>query len=199
MAKFINIPGNVYNKYTSKNLIVKLLMERFYGDFSSLLKRTDAKNVIEVGCGEGYITKYLKDNNNIDIIGIDLEESIIEKAKELHPDMRFFIGDIYQTNFPDNSFDCVIASEVLEHLEEPIRAIDEMKRISKGHCLFSVPNEPFFRMANIARLKYLNRLGNTPGHIQNWTKHQFKTLLKRHFSKVIIKTSNVWTIALCKK
>ncbi|MFH1316214.1 MAG: class I SAM-dependent methyltransferase [Candidatus Woesearchaeota archaeon] len=199
MAKFINIPGNVYNKYTSKNLIVKLLMERFYGDFSSLLKRTNAKNVIEVGCGEGYITKYLKDNNNIDIIGIDLEESIIEKAKELHPDMKFFIGNIYQTNFPDSSFDCVIASEVLEHLEDPIRAIVEMKRISKGFCLFSVPNEPFFRMANIARLKYLNRLGNTPGHIQNWTKSKFKTLLKKHFQKVTIKTSNVWTIALCEK
>ena len=92
-----------------------------------------------------------------------------------------------------------MASEVLEHLEKPNEAIKEVKRVTKKYCLFSVPNEPYWRIANIIRGAYIKDLGNTPGHIQHWNQNQFKNMLKKHFKNVKVKNSILWNLALCEK
>ena len=198
-VKFENVPGNYFNKHESKNPLIAKLVNNFNVDLNRLFQKTKARNVLDVGCGEGYVSSYIKQHNDVDILALDLEKKIIDKAKTLHEGVTFVTGDIYNLKYKDESYDCVIASEILEHLENPNKGIKEVHRVSKKYCLFSVPNEPFWRMANMARLTYLSRLGNTPGHVQNWTRWQFKKLLKNHFSKVTVKTSILWNIALCEK
>ncbi len=192
--------GNLYNKYGSKNPLVKILMDKFLKDFDNCLDSIDAIciNVLDVGCGEGYLTAHIKEHNRyIDIEGIDYYDHIIEIAKGLHRDIKFLQGSIYELPYENNKFDILISSEVLEHLDNPERAINEIKRVSKKYCIITVPNEPYFRIANVCRFKYISSFGNTPGHIQNWTKKDFKELLEKHFKKVSIKTSTLWQIALC--
>jgi len=63
--------------------------------------------------------------------------------------------------------DLVIACEVLEHLDAPDQALSELQRVCRGQALVSVPNEPLWRMLNVARGKYWRSPGNTPGHLQN--------------------------------
>lgn len=65
--------------------------------------------------------------------------------------------------------------EVLEHLEHPEKGISELYRILKkgGYAIVSVPNEPIWRVLNLARLKYIRDMGNTPGHLNHWTRGQF--------------------------
>lgn len=190
--------GNIYNKYASKNPITWLLMKRFFRDLDNLLNSIDINRALDVGCGEGYITKHLSElNNKIYIEGVDASEEILEIARELNQGVKFSKGSIYNLKYGHNSFDLVLAIEILEHLEEPKKAIEELKRVSKKYVIVSVPNGPYFRMANMLRLKYLSRFGNTPGHIQNWTKKGFSNLLSGHFKKVRVKTSTLWLIALC--
>ena len=98
-----------------------------------------------------------------------------------------------------STFDLVMSSEVLEHLEDPEKAINEVKRVTKKYCVFSVPNEPWWRIANMLRGAYLRDFGNTPGHIQHWSKRSFKKFLKKHFKNVKVKNSLLWNLAICEK
>lgn len=173
-------------------------MKRFFRDLDNLLNLIDIKSALDVGCGEGYIIKYLrKHNNKIYIEGVDISEEVLEIAQKLNPGVKFSKGSIYNLKYRHTSFDVVLAIEILEHLEEPKKAIEELKRVSKKYIILSVPNEPYFRIANMLRLKYLSKFGNTPGHIQNWTKKEFLNLLMPYLKKVIIKASTLWLIALC--
>ncbi len=194
-----NIPGNYYNKHTTKNPLVRVMMANFHTILESFFSKTNAKKVLDVGCGEGYTTSFIRSRHkDVSICGIDLEESIIALARQLHPGIVFKKGDIYKLDFPNKSFDVIIANEVLEHLDNPVSALQELRRVAKVYCIISVPNEPLFRLANLIRLKYIGDLGNTPGHVQNFTKKQFENLLKKHFASVEVKTSTLWNIALCR-
>ena len=58
----------------------------------------------------------------------------------------------------------------------------EMARVARRHLLVSVPREPLWRGLNVARGAYLSDLGNTPGHVNHWSKRSFVAMLSRHGS-----------------
>lgn len=187
--------GNLFNKYESKNPILKILMKQFLRSIENFVY---GSTILDVGCGEGYVTYHLhKQRPHAEITGIDSSKEIIELAKKLHPGINFEVASAEKIPFPDKSFDTVVASELLEHLPDPSIAIKECSRVSRELVIFSVPREPYFRLANLLRLKYLNRLGNTPGHLNNWNSSKFKELLNKHFDNVKITTPSFWTIAQC--
>ena len=194
-----NIQGNYYNKHESKNPFIRFLVNNFHKKLVSLIKSIQFKEILDIGCGEGYTSNYLKEKLNIPILGIDIGGEVINKAKKLHPNVSFKAGSIYNLKQKNNSFDLVIATEVLEHLEFPDKGIEEAKRVSRKYCIFSVPYEPIWRVLNLLRLAYIKDLGNSPGHIQHWNKSQFKKVLKTHFDKIIIVNALIWNIALCEK
>ncbi len=82
--------------------------------------------------------------------------------------------------FADGEFDVASAIEVLEHVPDPEHTVAEMARVASGHLLVSVPREPLWRGLNMARGAYLKELGNTPGHLNHWSKRSFVELLSRH-------------------
>lgn len=193
--------GNFFDKTKSKNPLIRSINYKLYKDVIKFLLPLDNKKILDIGCGEGYFIKYLIKNykSNFYIEGGDISDSILKIAKENNPNISFKKTSIYKSDYKDNSFDIVIAMEVLEHLENPMLAINELKRISKDSVIITVPREPFFRFANILRLKYLKNLGNAPGHINHWTKNTFKKFLNKSFDNVKIKTSTLWLIGICKK
>ena len=79
-------------------------------------------------------------------------------------------GDIGRLPFPEDAFDLVLAIEVLEHVPFPELALAELHRVARRDLVVSVPRERVWSLANLARGKYLTDLGNTPGHINHWSK-----------------------------
>jgi len=79
----------------------------------------------------------------------------------------------------------VLCTEVLEHLENPEKGLKELIRVSSKYILLSVPNEPFFMLENLVRLKNVSRLGNDIEHINHWTFFGFRKFLKKHNVKII--------------
>ncbi len=193
------IGGNLYDKTKSKNPLIRYINKKLYKDVTKFLLPLSNKTILDVGCGEGYFINYLNMQNlfNVNIEGSDISKEILITAERNNPNITFKKASIYNLDYMDNSFDCVIAMEVLEHLYNPELAIEELKKISKKSVIITVPREPLFRCANILRLKYLKSLGNTPGHINHWTKKSFKQFLNKFFENVSIKTSNVWLIGIC--
>ena len=187
------IAGNYYDKYNSKNPIVRILMGRFFNVLLGFVKKLDIISCLEVGCGEGNVINKIK--GIVNVKGSDIDEAVVDKARSLNPDVDFLVESVYDLQRKDDSFDLVIASEVLEHLDDPIMGLNEIKRVSKKYCLFSVPNEPLWRIANIMRLAYLKDYGNTPGHVQHWSYKGFRRMLKESFNHVVMKRAILWNFA----
>lgn len=193
--------GNVYNKYEARNPIAKWIMARYYRDFFALFDKVPHHKVYEVGCGEGYLTKEIINRHpEIVLSASDFSNTIIEKAQRTvsASNLRFQIKDIYQIEACETA-DLVIASEVLEHLLYPEKALEVLQAMSNPHCLISVPQEPVWRLLNMLRGKYLRDLGNTPGHINHWTTAAFLKLVSNYFSIIDVRTPLPFTIVLCKR
>jgi hypothetical protein len=88
------------------------------------------------------------------------------------------------------------AIEVLEHVPEPEETLAEMARVAERYVLVSVPREPIWRMVNMARGAYWKTLGNTPGHVNHWTKVGFKSLLTQYGAVEEIRSPFPWTMLL---
>ena len=88
------------------------------------------------------------------------------------------------------------AIEVLEHVPEPEQTLAEMARVAERWLLVSVPREPVWRMTNMARGAYVRDLGNTPGHVNHWSKRAFVALLSRYGTVEQTRSPFPWTMLL---
>lgn len=192
------IGGNYFDKYRSTNPIHQWLMRGFLRSVRELLGSIEYGSVLEVGCGTGDLaTRILPPQ--VDYLGIDIDETEIETARNRYPQLTFQVGSAYELPVESNSFDLVIACEVLEHLEDPVRALAEIDRVANRWVLVSVPWEPTWRILNVIRGKYWRRFGNTPGHVQHFSRRDFVALLSSRLEIVAIKTPMPWSMALCRK
>lgn len=179
-----NVAGNFYNKYESQNPISKWFINRFTEHLEYLLNSLQFESLLEVGCGEGYLLKRLETRlQGVDLLAIDISPEIIAEAELLIPKVPKLVASAYDLPLEDKSRDIVLACEVMEHVEEPYKLLVEAKRVARKHCIFSVPHEPWWRIANMMRGKYLNDFGNTPGHIQHWNKTKLMNLINSVFDK----------------
>jgi len=189
--------GNVYNKSKAKNPAVRLLMSNYERQLRLLLDGLPLRHVLEVGCGEGYIIQVLGHATTASISAVDIDPGIVQFAKACCPTALLAVADGMSLPFRDRSFDLVVACETLEHVEAPERFLAEMRRVSRGYCLLSVPQEPLWRVLNVLRGAYVTSLGNTPGHVQHWSAKAFLRLLSRHFEVLQVRQPLPWTMALC--
>jgi len=184
-------------KHLSKNFLIKFLNNKLKEDIIKTINNIDdIKNVLDIGCGEGFITIEISKNfPDLKILAIDYEKKYIDYAKNFNKNknIEYIKKDLFSIN---KKTDLVILTEVLEHLENPIDALNKLKKLSNKFILITIPNEPFFRLGNLSRLKYVKRLGSTPGHLHTWTKKQISILLKKLNFNFKIKTSTFWNIIL---
>ncbi len=191
--------GNFFDKYSSKNFIVKRIMQDFHNSLDEMLALINFSTILDAGCGEGYISKYIYEKfPGIAIDAFDISENVINIAQKGFSGICFTTGSVYSIN-KDNFYDLVISLEVLEHIEEPERALNELLKVSNKYLLLSVPNEPIWRISNFIRGKYIKEFGNTPGHINHWNAREF-VILCSEFGKIIkIKQPFPWTMVLIEK
>lgn len=95
-------------------------------------------SVLDVGCGDGYLCSILKGRIGI-VFGIDMSETRIKRVKKRFKGIDFRVGNITALPYKANSFDLVIAVEVLEHIPNLKKSIREMKRVSRKFVAFTVP------------------------------------------------------------
>ncbi|MGI8755727.1 MAG: class I SAM-dependent methyltransferase [Acidimicrobiales bacterium] len=186
--------GNTYDKYASKNPVERKLMDGFFAALDHALPRTSPARILEVGVGEGEVTARLARRwPDAVICGVDLPDPELAG----HWDGEAFealFGDIGRLPFPDDAFDLVLAIEVLEHVPFPELALAELHRVARRDLVTSVPREPIWCAANLARGKYVTEFGNTPGHINHWGKKAFADLVGRRFDVRSVRSPFPWTM-----
>jgi len=194
------VTGNTFDKYGSTNPVVKRLMAGFERTLAELFRTAAPRSLLDVGCGEGVLThKWAQSLAGGRVVGIDLEDPAIqaEWEKRQAPNLEYRVMKAENLPFADAEFDLACAIEVLEHVPEPEHTVAEMARVARGgHVLVSVPREPLWRGLNMARGAYLRDLGNTPGHVNHWSKRGFVELLSRHGEVVEARSPFPWTMLL---
>jgi SAM-dependent methyltransferase len=194
------VTGNTYDKYGSSNPLVKRMMAGFEGSLDELFARADPRSLLDVGCGEGVLVhkwaQRLGEGRRV--VGIDLEEESIQAgwSERSAPNLEYRVMQAENLPFAENEFDLATAIEVLEHVPDPEHTVGEMARCAERHLLVSVPREPLWRAVNMARGAYWSALGNTPGHLNHWSKRAFVELLSRHGDVIGLRSPFPWTMLL---
>jgi 2-polyprenyl-3-methyl-5-hydroxy-6-metoxy-1,4-benzoquinol methylase len=137
--------GNHYPKYTVRNPIARRLVDGFLAALADLAGRSGARQVHEVGCGEGFLATMLAERG-FAVRGSDLSPAAIalarRRAADLDLPVRFRVADLYDLTPEADGAELVVCCEVLEHLENPACALGVLARLAQPHLIVSVPREP---------------------------------------------------------
>ena len=186
--------GNTYDKYGSTNPIEQRMMRGFLRTLDEMLDGLCPERVLEVGVGEGEVMTRLRERfPEAALIGLDLPDP--ELASDWRSaDMSCLFADGTALPFADDTFDLVLAIEVLEHVPGPDAALRELSRVCSDRLIASVPFEPIWRAGNLVRRRYVRQLGNTPGHVNHWTRRGFSRFVGARFDVDEVKSPLPWTM-----
>ncbi len=190
MKKIKKFYENYWNYRLSKENISETTINRAK-IISYLFESENLGKTLDVGCGDGTLLYVLSQKYKfiIDKYGIEISYKACQKA--LEKGINVIRGNAEILPFPDNFFDTVICSEVLEHLVFPEKALEEIYRVSKNNAIiiFSIPNLGYFKY----RLKLL--IGKSPfeqgrysasEHLHFWTRESFEKFLQKHGFKILM-------------
>lgn len=102
-----------------------------------ILKNISSKKVLEVGCGRGYLANKMSKKSDVTACDIVIPDSI----KSKYPKIKFVEGNIQSLPFKDNSFDTVVTTHTLEHVQDLPGALQELRRIAKKELIIVVPRQ----------------------------------------------------------
>lgn len=185
-------------KYRARNPVQRALIRRFVTRVHALfLEAGPVESVLEVGVGEGFLSGYLSEKlPEKRFTGVDVKEEDLDRLRAKFPRIATHAASIYDVGQVPGSYDLVICAEVLEHVDDPDRALSALVALRPKHLLVTVPHEPWFLLSNLLRGKNLTRLGNDPEHVQLFTAGRFSRLLRRHLTIERSTQSYPWLLAL---
>ena len=193
--------GNFYDKYATSNPIERRMVAGFLKAVAELAARSGARGAHEVGCGEGELAMMLA-RRGIAIRGSDLSAEVVAEAQGRADaaglDIPFRAGALETMDPARDAAELIVCCEVLEHVPDPHAAVGSLARLASPWLLASVPREPLWRALNMARGRYLGELGNTPGHLNHFTRRRFHSLLAERFELVEARAPLPWSMALCR-
>ena len=181
-------------KYHVNNPVVAFLVRRFFNHVSAVLNGVTPASVLDAGCGEGELLRRGL-LGCAHTVSLDRSREALAEIRTHTKDPKPVCGSVLQLPFGRASFDAVVCLEVLEHLEDPAAAVQELLRVARRAVVVSVPYEPYFRLGNLLRGKYLSGLGNHPEHIQHWNPRRFRAFLAPSGCEVRVEAAFPWIIA----
>ncbi|MET0580122.1 MAG: class I SAM-dependent methyltransferase [Ilumatobacteraceae bacterium] len=188
--------GNTYDKYNPTNPIERRMMDGFFTTLDRFVGTTRPQRILEVGLGEGLVSERLRARfPEARVVGVDLVDLALADHWRARGLSAAF-ADVERLPFPDSSFDLILAIEVFEHFGDPDRALAELVRVGTGQLIASVPLEPIWRVGNMVRGRYLRDLGNTPGHVNHWSRKGFSRFVAQRCDVTEVACPLPWTMVL---
>ncbi len=169
--------------------------------------------LLEIGAWDGTTIKYYKQKFKGETYGIDISKKIIKKAEKHFDNLKKCDLNKEKIPYKNNYFDIVICSEVIEHIYDTDRLLEEIKRVLKntGFLIISTPNlssfinrifilfglQPLGTEVSCLKSGYGNPLRKQnlipSGHIRNFTYRAFKDIVITHKFKIIKKKATIFS------
>lgn len=133
------------------------------------------KDVLDVACGTGIGTSYLRQAGARKVSGLDLDPGAIAFAKVNYPECEFAQSDATALSLPDGSVDVVVSFETIEHIKDQKKFLQECRRVlrTEGSLICSTPNLGISRWGP-----------ENPHHFREFDPSEFKELLESVFPSV---------------
>lgn len=160
----------------------------------SLLKGITGK-ILVIGCGSRNEMSII--NEGCEGFGIDISEMAIKKSMEMHPRFTYYVASATDLPFPDDSFDCIVCSEVIEHISEDVKVYSEVRRTlkNKGTFIITTPNwlSWYGMFRKIAEILFKKPFTADDQPIDNWsTSFILREKLKKYGFKKVILFRGIW-------
>ena len=173
-----------YLKYSKREKAIKshLLELLKWGSKNSGLNLLDGsgKSALDVGCAFGYGVSLLE-SLGYETIGVDVSRFGVRQAKKMMTANEFVVCDV-QRNLPfKKKFDLVICLEVLEHLQDPLKALQNMYDVCEGIILCTTPNKTVEKIVR----RMLRDFDET--HINTKAPNEWKNLISSIFKDSFVK------------
>jgi 2-polyprenyl-3-methyl-5-hydroxy-6-metoxy-1,4-benzoquinol methylase len=194
------VVGTGSDKFEQKNPLVRWALRGFDETITELIGNTNPDHILEVGCGEGHVTRLLLEHTNASVQAMDISEQILDIARrEVNSDrVTFKIKNILELDSQKECAALVVCCEVLEHLEDPTEGLRRLAETANPFAILSVPREPIFRALNFLRGAHVRALGNSPGHLQHWSTRGFLRFIEEEFDILEVRTPLPWTAVLAR-
>ncbi len=118
---------------------------RYYPNWlliSDRMKRSEVKSIVDIGCGSGQFAQLLYDQGFPAYVGVDFSSKRIDWARKICPAYTFVAANIFEIDLLETHFyDAVVCTEFLEHVEEDLRVIENIRPGSRVYA--TVPNFPY--------------------------------------------------------
>lgn len=154
--------------YNSKNPLVRYVHRKRISSVTRNIP-SDAKKILDAGCGEGHLFGFISSRfPGADYTGVDVTDVALSSARSRYPQTSFKKMDITNLDFEDNVFDAVLLTEVIEHIYDYKKAIDECIRVLKpgGVLIITFPNELLW---TVSRFLLGRRPIKVPDHVNSFT------------------------------
>jgi len=140
---------------------------------------------LDAGCGDGFVTSEL--NKITPTIGLDFSDVAIKKAKKNYPQIRFIKGSVTNLPFNKNQFDCIFASELIEHIQDSEAMFYEFNRVLRknGNLIITTPELTKLKNIFIALFYWDKYYHPVNPHIRFYSKKSITEILKRFGFKII--------------
>ena len=196
------VAGNAFDKYGSTDPVVRRVMSGFFRALDRCWAQAAPEGpVLDVGCGEGWITRtWARRLPGAQVVGVDREDPRLrrhwDEARE--PNVTLGVADGHALPYEDGAFDVVTCIEVLEQVDDPDRFLAELSRVARRAVIVSVPREPLWRVLNVANGRYVRALGNSPATRNHWSQRAFVELVGEHATVERVEAPLPWTMVLAR-
>lgn len=181
----ISTPHLKYHPTDNRHHLRSKMYETLEGliDEAALLSEIEPQDfhVLEVGPGRGELMRRLAEKG-FSVAGVDIDPSCVEMSRRYGPCEIGEASDLLDC-FGPKSFDLIVMSHVLEHLPEPLNAINSLKQVSRKWLLLAVPN-PVTPLTLYKNMR--GQLWSNPTHMMLWDNSHFHHFLTRHAGLEIV-------------
>lgn len=180
------VPPDYYEKGIAKNFFQKLWHTRKWMIIKKMID-FNPQNVLDVGCASGWLAaRIAKILPQASVTGVDVSPKMIDYAKVVHPDINFVQADAQKLPFPKESFDLIVCTETLEHVVDPSKVLNEIKRClaDDGIVVISMDSgSPLFKFIWFFWLKTKGRVWRY-AHLHQFNRSELKKLLRKTGFKI---------------
>lgn len=150
------------------------LYQALYEAVAAATSNTELR-VLDIGCGRGELLRILNEQGHTPV-GVDLEQDCVELSRQ-YAQAELGGFDELAAMFPKRSFDVIVSSHVIEHVDNPLECLRQALALEADRYVIAVPN--VLRCARLLRALVSSNRGDHPTHVFGWGRPEFQALLER--------------------
>lgn len=192
------VPPNYYQEGIEHNILQRVWHIRRFKAVCGLIRRYP-KKILDVGCASGWFLSQLsKLYPKAKCYGVDVYDNAIAYGAKLYPEINFKVADAHRLPFEDNTFDLVVCTSVLEHVDDPQSVLLEIKRVLKQRGVAVIELDSGSVLFTIAWFLWKRFKGSVwhHAHLHSFTVKKLKSKILSCGFTIIKKKKFSWGMAM---